>query len=113
MSPPDPLASATCLADEAAARFLFCWLRLDRCCRFLACDVGCRLCCDKMEERLLEHLTCGHDQGMRSVSSQFDVSVKDTTVGSAHANVAANPSREEQGIFRRAGAIQAPMGRET
>jgi len=48
-----------------------------------------------MEERLLEHLTCGHEW-MRSVSGEFDVSVKDTTVGSAHANVAANPSREEQ-----------------
>ena len=57
--------------------------------------IGRRLCRNKMEERLLEHLTCG-DEWMRSVSGEFDVSVEDTAVGSAHANVAANPSREEQ-----------------
>ena len=48
-----------------------------------------------MQEGFLENFA-RHHQGMGFVASQFDVAIEHTPVGGAHANIAANPSREEQ-----------------
>ena len=48
-----------------------------------------------MQKRFFENFA-RHHQGMGFVACQFDVTIEHTAVGGAHANIAANPSREEQ-----------------
>ena len=56
------------------------------------CD---RFGCDQVKQRLLQHLT-RFDERVGSVTNEFDVAVQDTTIGCTHADITANPCREEQ-----------------
>jgi hypothetical protein len=48
-----------------------------------------------VQKRFLQYLARDHE-GMRFVATQFDVSVKHTPIGSAHADVATDPCREKE-----------------
>lgn len=56
---------------------------------------GSRLGGDQVEQRFFQQFT-GDDQRVGLVSGELDVTVKGTAVGSAHADVAANPCWEKE-----------------